>query len=176
MAGDSGRDEGHVTIDVGVIGGNRVQRGQHHRDQDVSSGRHASHNPRQKQPCAPGARRRVCRGWCRRSGDRLVRMRHLLCRRGGRTHRGLTRPRCSRHRLGKGRPAPLLSFQNVRSFVVPILFLPVSRSTTIGVTGLPDAAQEDCPAGLGGGQATGVLKYDIRKEIECGPSNSHKLD
>ena len=58
-----------------------------------------------------------------------------------------------------------------RSFVVLILVIALSRSKTIGVTGPPDGAQEDCPAGLGGGQATGVLKYDIRKEIECGPSN-----
>jgi hypothetical protein len=61
LAGNAGRHEGHVAIDVSVIGGDRVQRRFHRGDQEISAGRQAGHSPRPQQPFSPGVRWRPSR-------------------------------------------------------------------------------------------------------------------
>ena len=63
LAGDSGRHEGHVAVDVGVVGGDRVQRRLHRGDQEISADRQAGHGPRQQQPFSRRVRWHPGRGW-----------------------------------------------------------------------------------------------------------------
>ena len=58
LSGDAGGHVGHVAVDVGVIGGDRVQHRLHGRGQEVSSERQAGHGPRPQQRLPPGVRRR----------------------------------------------------------------------------------------------------------------------
>ena len=92
LAGDPGRHERHVPVDVGVVGGDRLQHRSHDRDQEVSPERQAGHGPRPQQPSPPGARWRPGRRG--RSGRRRI----------GRRVRGPV------VRMGRGhRPGPDLS-------------------------------------------------------------------
>ena len=59
LARHPGGDEGHVAVDVGVIGGNRVQRRDHPGHQEVGPDRQADHDHRQDQPFSQGVRRRA---------------------------------------------------------------------------------------------------------------------
>ena len=56
LAGDAGSHEGHVAVDVGVVGGNRVQRRHHPGNQEVAADRQADHDRRQQQPFSPAVR------------------------------------------------------------------------------------------------------------------------
>ena len=88
LAGDPGGHVGHVAVDVGVIGGDRVQHRLHGRGQEVSSDRQAGHGPRPQQPSPPGVRwrpgrrgRRGRRGIGRRVRGPVVRMSRCTGRR-----------------------------------------------------------------------------------------------
>ena len=74
LAGHPGRHVGHVPVDVGIIGGDRVQRRLHRGGQEITSDRQAGDGPRPQQPFAPGVRWRPGRRGqrCRRGvGGRL---------------------------------------------------------------------------------------------------------
>ena len=88
LAGDPGGHEGHVAVDVGVIGGDRVQHRLHRWDQEVSPDRQAGHGPRQQQPFSPGVRWSPCRGR-RRGGKRSARRVRGLGGPDGRRHRAV---------------------------------------------------------------------------------------
>jgi hypothetical protein len=55
LAGNAGSQEGHVAIDVGVIGAHRVQCRDHPGHQEITRDRHADNGRRQEQPFSPRA-------------------------------------------------------------------------------------------------------------------------
>ena len=57
LAGDPGGHVGHVAVDVGVVGGDRLHHRLDGRRQGVTSERQAGHGPRPQQPPPPGVRR-----------------------------------------------------------------------------------------------------------------------
>ena len=58
LAGHAGSHESDVAVDVGVIGGNRVQCRNHPRDQEIGHKGQANCDPREDQPFSPAMRRR----------------------------------------------------------------------------------------------------------------------
>ena len=57
LARHAGSHESDVAVDVGVVGGNRVQRRRHPRRKEVSADRQARRGPRQQQPFSHAMRR-----------------------------------------------------------------------------------------------------------------------
>ena len=56
LAGDPGSHEGHVAVDVSVVGGNRVQHRFHDGNKPVAPDRQPDHGHRPQQPFSPGVR------------------------------------------------------------------------------------------------------------------------
>ena len=82
LAGDPRGHVGHVAVDVGVVGGDRLHHRLDGRRQGITSERQAGHGPRPQQPPPPGVRWRPGRSGrrCRRGvGARLF---------GSRVHMG----------------------------------------------------------------------------------------
>ena len=104
LAGDPGSHEGHVAVDIGVVGGNRVEHRFHDGDQEVPCHRQAGDDPVDEQPSPPATRRRP--RWRRGGGRTGCGVRGLVVRMG--SSLGLWKmraiPRFSRHSPGRSRP------------------------------------------------------------------------
>jgi len=106
LARHPGCHEGHMAVDVSVIGGNRVQHRIHGRNQEVSADRQADHGPGQQHPFSPAVRGWLLRWFDRCAGrraggrgDLLAGRSSLICWCGRRL---MLRFRL--HRLGRGWP------------------------------------------------------------------------
>ena len=63
LARHPGRHEGHVAVDVSVVGGNRVQRGDYPRNQKPRGDREADYGEREQYDVSSKVRLRGWRGW-----------------------------------------------------------------------------------------------------------------
>ena len=106
LTGHAGRHERHVSVDVGIIRGDRAQRRLHRGDQEISPDRQAGDGTCPQQPFSPGVR--WCPGRGRRRDRRGVgcRVRGFVVRMGSSTGRWRrwAIPRLRRRGPGRSRP------------------------------------------------------------------------
>ena len=116
LARHAGSNESDVPVDIGVIGGNRVQSRDHPRDKEVSGDRQGNRSRRQQQWLSPSAQ----------CGSGSGRFRCDLGRRAGRGDLVLVRVMSRRSRCG-GRTALRFRFRGLGSRV-SLLFVQQCRS------------------------------------------------
>ena len=154
LSGDAGGHVGHVAVDVGVIGGDRVQHRLHGRGQEVCPDRQAGHGPRPQQRLPPGVRWRHGR---RGRGGRRGIGRHVrgpVVRMSRCTGRRRTRviPRLRRCDPGTQRPCPVCGFPTAIIGAFHVGASPFSRSVKRGLR-----------------HSYGLLPGMLRRSRWCGP-------
>ena len=155
LSGDTRRHVGHVAVDVGVIGGDRVQHRLHGRGQEVCPERQAGHGPRPQQRLPPGARRRHGRRGRRGRGGIGRHVRGPVVQMNRRSGRRRTRviPRVRQCDPGTQRHCPVCGFKAALIGASHVGASPFSRSVKRRLT-----------------HSHGLLSVKLRRSRWCGPS------